>query len=217
MSGQLPVGMPGVPVFAVIDTETSGLSAATHRVVEVGVCVTDVEFTPLATWHTVINPQAPVANSHIHGLGDKDLARAPVFAEIAAALAGQLEGLRVIAHNAVFDARFLDAEYARLNTVFCTDPEFSWIDSLAIARQLVSAPHNLASLCTRLKITNPMPHAALGDAISTAGVLAGLRTQHVPRLGEQLLATTAAYRAALCEGLPPQRDTHPRALITQLT
>ena len=217
MSGQLSVGIPGVPVFAVIDTETSGLSASAHRVVEVGVCVTDIEFAPLATWHTMINPQAPVTNSHIHGLGVEDLVRAPVFAEIAATLAGQLEGLRAIAHNAGFDARFLDAEYARLNTAFCTDPQFSWIDSLQIARQLVPTPHNLASLCTRLKITNPLPHAALGDAISTAGVLAGLRTQHASRLGEQLLATTVAYRASLCKGLPPQREAYQRGLITQLT
>lgn len=180
-------------------------------------CVTDVTFTTLATWHTVINPQAPVTNSHIHGLGDRDLARAPVFAEIAATLASQLEGLRVIAHNAGFDARFLGAEYARLNTVFCTDPQFSWIDSLQLARQLVPAPHNLASLCTRFKVTNPMPHAALGDAISTAGVLAGLRTQHASRLGEQLLATTVAYRASLCEGLPSQWEAYQRGLITQLT
>lgn len=110
-----------------------------------------------------------LANSHIHGLGAEDLARGPVFAEIAATLAGQLEGIRVIAHNAGFDSRFLDAEYARLNMAFCTDLQFSWIDSLQIARQLVPTPHNLASLCTRFKIANPLPHAALGGAISAVG------------------------------------------------
>lgn len=119
-----------------------------------------------AAAYWVINPQNPVANSHIHGLGAEGLAKAPVFAEIAATLAGQLEGIRVIAHNAGFDGRFLDAEYARLNMAFCTDLQFSWIDSLQIARQLVPTPHNLASLCTRFKIANPLPHAALGGAIS---------------------------------------------------
>lgn len=210
MNNQLPLVTPGMPVFAVIDTETSGLSAATHRVVEVGVCITDVEFTPLATWHTVINPQAPVTNSRIHGLSNEELAQAPAFAEIADTLTNQLDGLRIIAHNAKFDARFLDAEYARLNAAFCADPQFSWIDSLTLARQLVPAPHKLATLCTRFKVTNPMPHAALGDAISTAGVLAGLRTQHASTLGEQLLSTAAAYQATLCEDLPPQRPPHYR-------
>lgn len=79
------------------------------------------------------------------------------------------------------------------------------------------APHNLASLCARFAVTNPLPHAAVGDAISTASVLAGLRTQHAHSLGEQLLATTAAYRATFYEGLPLQRDTCQRGMKTQLT
>lgn len=183
---------PRVPGFTVIGAEASGLSAAAY-------------------W--VINPQTPVANSHIHGLGAEGLARAPVFAEIAATLAGQLEGLRVIAHNAGFDGRFLDAEYARLNMAFCTDLQFSWIDSLQIARQLVPTLHNLASLCTRFKIANPLPHAALGGAISAAGCAPS--TPHAG--GEQLLVTTAAYRTALCEELPPQREAYHRGLIAQPT
>ena len=154
-----------------------------------------------------------MANSHIHGLGAEDLARGPVFAEIAATLAGQLEGIRVIAHNAGFDSRFLDAEYARLNMAFCTDLQFSWIDSLQIARQLAPTPHNLASLCTRFKIANPLPHAALGGAISAVGCAPS--TPHAG--GEQLLVTTAAYRTALCEELPPQREACHRGLIAQLT
>lgn len=81
----------------------------------------------------------------------------------------------------------------------------------------MSTPHNLATLCTRFTITNPLPQAALGDAISTAGVLAGLHTQHAHVLGEQLLATTAAYLAPLCEGPPPQREGCQRGLTTQLT
>jgi exonuclease, RNase T and DNA polymerase III len=180
-----------VPGFTVIGAEASGLSA-------------------VAYW--VINPQAPVANSHIHGLGAEDLARAPIFAEIAATLAGQLEGLRVIAHNAGFDGRFLAAEYARLNMAFCTDLQFSWIDSLQIARQLVPTLHNLASLCTRFKIANPLPHAALGGVISAAGC-----APSTPHARGQLLVTTAAYRAALCEELPPQREAYHRGLIAQLT
>lgn len=199
----------GMPVCAVVDTETSGFSPKRHRVVEVGVCITDAHLTPLSTWHTMVKPNAPVANSHIHGLHDGQLAAAPMFGEIAGTLVAQLHGLRLVAHNAPFDASFLDAEYGRLGTWFCSSPEFSWIDSLALARQHLDGPHKLDALCARFGVTNPRPHTALGDAVSTALMLKALH-EHTDDGFIASLEAMQPYCQPESAQLPPQRPLVPR-------
>ncbi|AGF71731.1 hypothetical protein A605_03600 [Corynebacterium halotolerans YIM 70093 = DSM 44683] len=143
--------------------------------VEVAVCITDIDFTPLATWHTMIDPQVAVLNADIHGLTDDHLTTAPTFEQIMPALCERLAGLRLIAHNARFDAGFLTAECQRAGTDFCSDPDFTWIDSLHLARRILSGSHRLDALCQRFEITNPAPHMALGDVLATTGVLRAIQ------------------------------------------
>ncbi|MGO1641563.1 MAG: 3'-5' exonuclease [Candidatus Corynebacterium faecigallinarum] len=70
---------PGRPVFAVVDTETTGFSAKRDRIIELGVVLIDSNFRECERWSTLINPQKKITNSHIHGITDDMVANAPTF------------------------------------------------------------------------------------------------------------------------------------------
>jgi len=109
-----PPTQAGQPHFAVVDVETTGLSAEDHRIVEIAVVTTDPWGRVLDEWGTRINPQGPVGATHIHGITDADVADAPVFADVVAQLTQRLAGAAIAAHHARFDIGFLRAEYARV-------------------------------------------------------------------------------------------------------
>jgi len=113
----VPEPSPGIldrPVMetplAVLDFETTGLNAAGDRVIEVAVVRLEPGRGPQLALNTLINPQRPVAATHIHGIRDRDVIDAPTFREISGELVHALEGCVLAAYNAYFDMRFLDWE-----------------------------------------------------------------------------------------------------------
>lgn len=48
--------MPGEPVFAVIDTETTGFNKRYDRIIELAAVCADAYFNPVDSWHTLLNP-----------------------------------------------------------------------------------------------------------------------------------------------------------------
>ena len=94
----------------VLDTETTGLSAATgDRILEVG-CVEIVDRRLTGNnKHFYINPER---DSHeealrVHGITSEFLADKPKFAQIADELFDYLAGTELIIHNAPFDVCLL--------------------------------------------------------------------------------------------------------------
>ena len=60
---------PGEPVFAVIDTETTGFNKRYDRIIEIAAVRADSHFNPVDSWHTLLNPDGKaIKNSHIHGI-----------------------------------------------------------------------------------------------------------------------------------------------------
>lgn len=47
---------PGTPVFAVIDTETTGFNKRYDRIIELTAVRADAYFNPVDSWHTLLNP-----------------------------------------------------------------------------------------------------------------------------------------------------------------
>lgn len=98
----------------VIDLEITGLSPARHhRVVELAV----VQVSPTGEiedeWSTLVNPGRDIANSHVHGITATDVVSALRFADVVPQLVADLPGRMLVAHNAPFDLRFLEAEMGR--------------------------------------------------------------------------------------------------------
>ncbi len=153
----------------VFDTETTGFNySGDDRLVEIG-CVELVNHTPTGkTFHCYINPEreVPEAVVKVHGLTTEFLSDKPKFAEIAGDFLKFIGDANLVAHNAVFDMNFVNAELHRAGL-----EELSWdrmIDTLAISRKKNPhlARHSLDALCVRYGIDNSNRdlHGALLDA-----------------------------------------------------
>ncbi len=101
-----------------IDLETTGISVSNDRIVEISL----LKITPdgKEQWITArINPEMPIPPqaTKIHGIGDKDIADAPTFREVAKNLAIFLEGCDLAGYNSMkFDIPLLAEEFLRTDT-----------------------------------------------------------------------------------------------------
>src|SRR6202040_184714 len=162
----------------VVDTETTGLDPANgHRIVEIG-CVELLNAIPTGeTFHAFIDPgrDMPEDALRVHGISAEFLAGKPVFADIAADFLKFAGGAKIVAHNAEFDMRFLNAELALLGIAPIASDRV--IDTLALARRkFPGAANSLDALCARYGIdaSRRNKHGALLDAGILAEVYAEL-------------------------------------------
>ena len=151
----------------VFDTETTGLDpAAGHRVVEIG-CVELINHMPTGeTRQWYINPERDMPEDafNVHGLSEEFLSDKPVFGAIAEDFLAFVEGAGLIAHNASFDIRFLNAELALAGHPFLTSKV---LDTVQLARrEYPGASVSLDALCRKFGIdtTARGKHGALLDS-----------------------------------------------------
>jgi DNA polymerase-3 subunit epsilon len=155
----------------VLDTETTGLDpAAGHRLVEIA-CIELINSVPSGSFfHRYVNPERdiPAEAFAVHKLSLEFLSTKPLFAEIADEFLAFMGDSPLIAHNAEFDCKFVNAELER-----CGRPKVSChiIDTVAMARQkFPGSPVSLDALCKRFDVDN------------------SARTVHGARLDAELLA-----------------------------
>lgn len=154
----------------VLDTETTGLDCAEHRIIEIG-CVELVNRRLTGNnLHVYLNPERAIDEGAeaVHGLTAAFLADKPCFRDIQAELDAYLGDGELIIHNAPFDLGFLDAEFARSNPG-CgrLQQRCSVIDTLIEARRLHPGQRNsLEALCRRYTVDDSARelHGALLDA-----------------------------------------------------
>lgn len=162
----------------VLDTETTGLDPSSgHRVVEIGA----VEISNLIPtgryFHCYIDPERdmPEEAFRVHGLSREFLAQHRVFKEIAGEFLEFIEDAPLIIHNAEFDTRFLNAEFALMNLPPLGGARI--VDTLAMARRRhPGGPNSLDALCQRyaIDLSRREKHGALLDANLLAEVYAEL-------------------------------------------
>ena len=152
----------------VFDTETTGLDPALgHRVIEIGAIELVNRFPSGKTFHRYINPErdVPAEAFAVHGLSSEFLKDKPLFATIVDELIGFLGDAPLVAHNAMFDLGFLNAELDRAGKPPVARERL--VDTLMLARRKHPAgPNRLDDLCTRYGIDNSRrsKHGALLDA-----------------------------------------------------
>lgn len=165
-----PVGVAELE-FAVVDLETTGFSPGRgDRIVEIGLVRVAGDGRVLREWTTLIDPGRGVGATQVHRITASDVAGAPRFADIAGELAGLLAGAVVVAHNAVFEQRFLEAEFAAAGVRVPRVPALCTM-RLAKATGLDLADHKLGTCCEHFGLDFPDAHAALADARVTARLL----------------------------------------------
>jgi DNA polymerase-3 subunit epsilon len=163
----------------VFDTETTGLDPAKgDRVVEIG-AVEILNLIPTGrVFHVYIDPERdmPEEAFRVHGLSREFLSQHRKFREIAQEFVDFIEDSPMVAHNAEFDARFVNAEFAMLNLPPLASARI--VDTLAMARRLhPGSPASLDALCQRygVDLSRRDKHGALLDAGLLAEVYAELR------------------------------------------
>lgn len=171
----------------VLDFETTGLSPdCGDRTIEVGaVLVQDNKI--IDQFQSLMNPGKRVSGfiEQYTGISNRMLQKAPPVAEVMERFAAFIGRHHLVAHNASFDRRFLDAELNRIS--LARQQEFAC--SMLISRRLnPDAPsHSLETLVRYKQLTtNGVFHRALADAEMTAHLwitmVAELKKKHQLRV-----------------------------------
>ena len=153
----------------VFDTETTGLDPFQgDRLVEIG-CIELVNRFPTGkTFHCYFNPERdmPEQAFKVHGLSIDFLKDKPLFAtKVEELLAFLGDEAALVAHNAMFDLGFLNAELERAGSAGVSRDRI--VDTLLLARRKHPGGANrLDDLCVRYAIDNSRrtKHGALLDA-----------------------------------------------------
>lgn len=177
--------------FIMLDTETTGLSAANgDRVIELG-CVEVIDRTLTGNdLHLYFNPERGIDAEAIavHGITEEFLADKPVFNNDAQQILDYLSGATLVIHNSAFDLGFLDMEFAKTGLMqHKFSQQFASIDTLAMARKMFpGARCSLDALCKRYSIdlSGRSLHGALLDAQLLAKVYLGLTGGQVQMFAE---------------------------------
>ncbi len=140
----------------VFDTETTGLERLEDRVIEIGGVELINKFPTGRTFHKYINPQGRQVHAEalaVHGISNEQLLDKPTFAEILDEFLEFFDGAKLVAHNAMFDLGFINAELARLGQAEIQVERV--VDTLALARRKhPMGPNSLDALCKRYGIEN---------------------------------------------------------------
>ena len=167
--------------FVVVDLETTGGSAHSCEITEIGaVKVRGGEV--VGEFQTLVNPGAsiPPFIAVLTGITDAMVAGSPRLDQALPAFLEFARGAVLVAHNAPFDLGFLKAGCARLGIAW---PGHDSLDTARLARRVLTrdeAPNcKLATLARLFRAETTPNHRALADARATVDVLHGL----IARLG----------------------------------
>lgn len=154
--------------FIVVDFETTGLNPSTgDRVTEVA-AIKVYQDRVVDSYQSLIRTGAYISKDieNLTGITNQMVETAPRSQEVMARLAVFLEGFPLVAHNAAFDSKFLDAEFSK--TLIRRDNNF--VCSMKLARRVYpNAPnYKLVTLLdyADIPITSRL-HRAMADATAT--------------------------------------------------
>ncbi len=155
--------MPFDGEYVAFDLETTGLSARTDRIIEIGAIVMK-DGQELDRFQTFVDPQMPLSKQIIEltGITDSMLRGAPKIEEVLPAFL-QFVGNRVlVAHNADFDVGFIRAECARQGIGY----DRTSVDTLVLAQNLLPqlSKHKLNLVADALSLPEFNHHRAADDA-----------------------------------------------------
>jgi DNA polymerase-3 subunit epsilon len=192
--------------FVVFDLETTGLSAQTSRICELGaIRVRALELTD--SFQSLVDPGVPLPPSvaRLTGLREPDLSGAPHVDTVVGRFLSFAGKTPLVAHNAAFDQRFLERQLGRCASHRLAEPPLC---TAALARRLLARrlrKVSLASLAEFFGVQTTPCHRALPDAEATAQVLIRLigLAQELGARRVSELRTLAAPRKRRVHGKRP--------------
>ncbi len=170
--------------FAIVDVETTGLDPRIHRIIEIGVVVTDAQGNVRDEYGTLVQPEGVIVQEagakRVHLIEADWLKAAPPTSAVLVEVAHRLNGRVVVAHNAMFDVEFLQQEFKRcLNYTDDDLGDWTTLCTIDLCRA-VDIPRKLDQACFSLGIRYEK-HSALGDCQATARLLHSFMSKIDPR------------------------------------
>ena len=151
--------------FVSLDLETTGLDAASDRIIEVGATRFD-RSGAVSTFQSLVNPgrSIPPEIENLTGIGGADVESAPTVTAVGAELVSYIGGRPIVGQNVSFDLRFLHNAGVPLEGLA--------FDTLELASVLLPTASrlDLASLTELLGVHPEARHRALADAEATRDV-----------------------------------------------
>lgn len=155
--------------FCVFDLETTGLSAESDRIIEIGaVKVVDGKVTE--TFSSMVDPLIPLPDkiktlTHIE---DADVKGQPLIADVLPDFYKFSHGTILVGQNIPFDYGFISAKGKPLGIFFDNDK----MDTIPLARKYYPqiGKYNLDSLAKFFGVINQGAHRAIYDAFATADI-----------------------------------------------
>jgi DNA polymerase-3 subunit epsilon len=186
---QLTLEDPGTPLFdvtfCVLDLETTGGSAATCEITEIG-AVKYHGGEPVGSFQTLVDPGTgiPPFITILTGITEAMVRKAPRIDAVLPAFLEFCRGAVLVGHNLRFDLSFLDAAARRLDQPLAgtgcpTENALARrvIDTVGLARRLIRdevRDLTLATLSAHFRSPVTPTHRALDDARATAHVFHAL-------------------------------------------
>lgn len=179
--------------FAVLDFETTGMSADTDAVIQAGLVVVDGETGKTdAAFSTLVRPDRPIPAwvTRLTGISDADVADAPPLEDAVARMVPLLHDAVLVAHNAAFDIRFLQTALDRCGYLPFAGRVIDTVDLARLAFPTMPG-YRLETLTQALGIPHGRAHRADHDAAATAALLLRCleRLRQLPLLTLQRLAS----------------------------
>ncbi len=154
-------------LYAIVDIETTGGSAAYHKITEICVLLHDGKEV-IKKFYSLINPEChiPLNITLLTGITDEMVAAAPMFHEVAKEIYEITDNAIFVAHNVNFDFSFLKKEFEELGGEFVRKK----LCTVRLSRKLIPGfrSYSLGKLCESLNIIVENRHRAHGDAEATA-------------------------------------------------
>lgn len=155
--------------YCVLDLETTGFSAATERITEVGIMKIK-QGEVIDKFSCFVNPEKhiPQRVTEVTNITDDMVKDAETIEQVFPKLLEFIEGSILVAHNAPFDMGFLKQNAKRLGYEF----DYTYLDTLSLAKNLFPnyKKYQLGKIAENLGIKVEVAHRALDDVDTTVKV-----------------------------------------------
>ena len=180
-----PHGVATTRELVVLDFETTGLTPAFDRTIEVAATLL-VDHQPVETFHQLMHPgmMLPSFITSLTGITDTMLRGQPRPEQVMPRLQKFVRGLPIVAHNAAFDRGFLHAELARAGL----RQESEFLCTMRLARRLAPGLHSyrLDALVDALQVRAPNArqfHRSVADVNHTVAIWQSLHARFTEHTG----------------------------------
>ena len=156
--------------YCVLDLETTGLSAKTEKITEIGIMkIQNGEV--VDEFCEFVNPEKPIPKrvQEVTNITDEMVANSPTIDVLFPKVLDFIKDSVLVAHNASFDIGFLKNVAKNLGYKF----DYTYVDTLPLARKLYPElkKHKLGKIAEHLKIKVEVAHRALDDVDTTVKIL----------------------------------------------